>query len=238
MVFALIANAAKKKRTPPRSLSDATPGGGGSPRGPASGGMLDELRRAMEELKRAELQQVAREQGQAPAESRSEQQAAAATRWLAEQKRRAASRPPMGSGQPMVALPSRQPVRRPVRPLEDDDADKSSEDEPLAAPTDYDEEAERIIAAREKAAVRVVREEASSEELSTLQKARREARTAAPIGGTAEHAAWHQEIGGQGDRGTEKPRTGRLGRYADGSVRGALVLSEILGRPKGDRADA
>jgi hypothetical protein len=105
--------------------------------------------------------------------------------------------------------------------------------------TDYDLEAERIVAERQRAAERRVRVEASVEELSAAQAARRKVgREGTPIGGAAEHAQWHERIAAAAPPAAAlrpKAARDRLSRYADGSLKGALVLSEVLGRPVGER---
>jgi hypothetical protein len=144
--------------------------------------------------------------------------------WLARQKQRKA-----------LAPQGRMRAVRPALPFEDDDADKSSENVSLEV-RDYDDEAERIIEARRQAAEhRVVRVDETSEGLSALQQARRASRQNLAIGGTAEHGAWHGEIGKTVE--TVKPvrPATRLGRFADGSARSAIILGEVLKPPVGQR---
>jgi hypothetical protein len=184
-------------------------------------------------MKRAAEEQQ-RRQRQHQEQSRADEQAAAAARYLETMKRKQTQgrRP----SQAAVFLPGegrRKPVVRPQRPLEDDDAEKSSEDASVMSleGTDYDLEAEQIAAARWKAADRGARSEGSAEVLRAAQAARRAGRTPVPLGTAAEHAAWYQEIGAAPPPKPAQPRRGRLARWADGSVKGAVVLGEILGRP-------
>lgn len=138
------------------------------------------------------------------------------------------------------------------RGLDDDDADKSSEDELVASleGVDYDEQAEQLVGARRRGADREVRRDVSVEELSAEQVTRRAARVDEAIGGRAEHEEWHERVQARdvqprpgqvpGAPAPARPvgaaRASLLARFATGSVRDAVVLSEILGRPRGARA--
>jgi hypothetical protein len=113
----------------------------------------------------------------------------------------------------------------------------------------YDEQAERLVEARRRGADREVRRDVSLEGLSAEQATRRAARVDEAIGGRAEHEEWHKRVQvrdvqprpGQvpGAPAPVRPggtaRAGPLARFATGSVRDAVVLSEILGRPRGVR---
>ena len=79
-----------------------------------------------------------------------------------------------------------------------------------------------------------MRVDESSEELSKVQVARRASRQDIAIGGAAEHAAWHGEIGAGKTVETVKT-VGLLAKYADGSGRSAIILGEILRPPVGQR---
>lgn len=236
VAFVIIANVLKKKpaqSAQPRQPGDTAP--------PAQAGLLGELKRAMEELKRAELQQRSRETGQTlpptpPAprvsvtgpgqqrstgvQQRSVEQERKARAYLEEQKRRAAAR--------------RSTVKRPPVTVVPDEEDASSEVVSADEGRDYDDQAETIALARRAAAERVERVDDSSEGLSTLQQARRSARPDVTIGGAAEHSAWHDEIGRAPAAGQAK-KEGALKRFGDGSAKGAVVLSEIFGRPASQR---
>jgi hypothetical protein len=197
---------------------------------------MSELRRAMEEL-----QQVQQQQGGLQTPSHSVQtpqtpsvrlpqtpQEKNAAAWLAKQKGRKALAA-KGSGRVRSV--------RTVAPLPDADADgQSSEDVASLEGFDYDEQAEKIIATRRLATEhREARVDASSEGLSTLQQARRAGRQDLAIGGAAEHAEWHDAIGLTGESAKSvKPAQG-LGRFADGTARSAMILSELLGPPVGQR---
>jgi hypothetical protein len=243
VVFALLGGA-RKKRPPQR-----TPGVGSSPEEArlAGGSMMDQMRRAMEELKRA--QEEAKRRSEAGASAGGQQELA--REWL---EQREAKRKPERRPEPprrrtaavqkverkvFLPKPQERVVRRPVRPLEDDDADKSSEDATVVSLEggDYDEEAERLVAERRKAFDRGGRTEASAEQLTAAQLQRRASRPAIALGGAAEHKAWHDQIVAMPAAGPAAPAKRRppLTRLADGTVRGAVVLSEILGKPLGER---
>lgn len=222
IVFSLLSSRKKRQQQSPPpgpAPADATR--------QAQGGFMQEMQRALEEMKRA-----AEEQQQRPKSSGQQDTAA---RYLEQRKKAAGSR----RGQSAVFLPGegrRKPVVRPQRPLEDDDAEKSSEDEGVVSLelTDYDRDANQIAAGRAQAADRGARAEGEAEEMSAVQLARRAQRTNVPLGTATEHAAWHKEIGAAPAAAATAPaRAGRLSRWADGSVRGAVVLAEILGRPGG-----
>lgn len=193
------------------------------------GGFMEEMQRALEEMKRA-----AAEQGGQRPKSAGQQETAA--RYLEQRKMAAAGR----RRQSAVFLPGegrRKPVVRPQRPLEDDDAEKSSEDEGVVSleGSDYDRGADQIAAERAQAADRGARMVGEAEVMSAAQLARRAQRTPVPLGTASEHAAWHKAIGSPAAAAVVAQRPGRLGRWADGSLRGAVVLAEILGRPGGTR---
>ena len=145
--------------------------------------------------------------------------------WFARQKARKAIKPT-----------GRVRSVRAVVPLEDDDADKTSETGESLEGQDYDDDANKIVDARRKAAEqRVARVDESSETLSTLQQARRASRQVQAIGGAAEHAAWHGELGAAVETGKTGKTVRKLGRFADGSARSAIILGEILRPPVGQR---
>lgn len=246
VIWSLISAAAKKKPRPPGEL---LPPGQGQQR---AGGLMGELGRALEELKRAEaeargLQLPASEQlpPRVP-ETMPEQKARA---YLAEQKARGEVRTAgarhtdaqVVKRQVFVPKPRQAPKRPSVRvPVEDD---MSSEDPSVTSMEgrDYDNEAEKIILARRQRADRGVRRDSSSEELSALQIARRADRTPRAIGGKVQHEDWHQrrdaaltaeaaELRAASAKGANP-----LARYATGRVRDAIVLSEILGKPVSER---
>jgi hypothetical protein len=229
VAFFVVSNLAKKKRqqgTPRR------PELGGTPEPEPRAGFMTELRRAMEELQQVQQQQQQQpppptDGWQTPQASQIHQtpQEKIAAAWLAKQQQRKA-----------LAPQGRMRVARPVVPLEDDDADKSSENVVSLEGRDYDDDIERTIAARRQAAEhRVVRVDETSEGLSTLQQARRASRQDVAIGGTAEHSAWHAEIGKTGETVKTVKTATRLGKFADGSARSAIILGEILRPPVGQR---
>jgi hypothetical protein len=210
----LLSRAAKKKQ---RGASQR-PAAGSSPEPEPRAGFMSELRRAMEELQQVQQQQ------QPPQAAQGAQEKTAAD-WLARQKARKA-----------LAPLGRARLARTVVPLEDDDADKTSESTVSLEGRDYDDDAERIIEARRQAvAHRAVRVDESSEGLSTLQQARRASRQDVAIGGSAEHAAWHGEIGKTVETAKAVKTVSRLGKFADGSARSAIILGEVLKPPVGQR---
>jgi hypothetical protein len=224
------------------------------PRAPAprssqqqKGGFLDELNKALEELKRAERQAL-KPAARAAGEPRT---SAGAARSYLEQRRQAAQGGGGSKGGRLkpgqrleVYLPGAPVPERVTRPqpspLLDEDEDLSSEQEQavsLEGIADYDDEAEQVAAARAKAAERVARREESSEDLSATQLARRAERApATAIGSVSEHRDWHLRVAAdRADQPVRAPRASPLARWADGTIRSAVVLSEILGRPAGDR---
>ncbi len=229
-----------RKKRPPAG----TPAPGGEAPGPQ--GLSGDLLSALQQLKRAE--QEARERampGSAPPPAPVAEPSARAARakaYLEERKRKGGATIKRGQRLDVFTPgPARadRAVRRPVRSLEDDDADKSSEFEPVVETLegrDYDDEVQRIIDERRKVAERHA---VSREELSEAQLARRGQRSDVAIGGRAEHKEWHDRIASTaapqpGSAGEAKPR-GRLARFADGSARSAVILAEILGEPLGSR---
>ena len=129
----------------------------------------------------------------------------------------------------------RHAVVRPVRPLPGDTG--ASDDTAAEDATDYDDEAVRVVAERQRDAERVAAAEASAGELTVAQLGRRP--TGAIVPGLAAPpmaritTAAPGEIGGA--PAPAEPRRRVLGRFADGSPRGAILISEILGRPVGER---
>ncbi|MDP3773290.1 MAG: hypothetical protein Q8Q85_03400 [Gemmatimonadales bacterium] len=207
-----------------------------------SGAPMGQLARALAELKAAE--QVATRPPQRPrpaAESDEEVRAraypdarkAAANRLMKQQPTREVFYP---------KKPARPSVtRRPVLEFEDDDADKTSEDETVVSleGAGYDDQAAAIIEARRRWADREVAPEVSNEELSSEQTARRAVvEEGAAIGGRVEHQAWHEKVAAaeaRVERRVTAAKPGKLARFATGRPGDAVVLSEILGRPVGDR---
>ena len=232
-VFALIgrAAAANKKRAQQQQqpgTGDRAPGTGTV----AQGGLFAELKRAMEELKRAEAEQrgQAEQRSQteqrtiappAPVFDREEQQRQLARKYL-EKKKQEAARKRAARAKPFAPLP--------------DAADMSSEDGVVSLEgQDYDHEAEAIIQKRRAAAERRQREETSSEELSDQQLARRAARHDVAIGTQAEHDDWHRQLAASEGPASQRAPAGPLDRFKDGSLRSAVILGEILGGPAGGR---
>lgn len=220
---------AEPQPTAPRAEGDGLLGGFGS-----------ELNRALEQLKNAERVARERQAGTAPAprlSTGSTVREARAKEYLAERKARSATTTAGTGKRGAVFTPqvrSERLVQRPVRPLDDDDADKTSEDLDHAVVSlegrDYDDEAEKVIAERRKSAAR---RDASSETLSAAQTARRADRVEVAIGGRAEHAAWHAQSAPAASAAAPA-RRGPLARFADGSTRSAIILAEIFGRPRGE----
>lgn len=225
VIWVLFAIFGSKKKRPPAGAQQSMEAPGAPPRS-----LPDQFRAALEELKRAEQealrqQQAGQQQLPLPPAPKAAPPAA--------RRQSKAFTPRTFSPKPVQGAY----VRRPQLELEDDDADKSSEDtftpEGVA---DYDDEAEKIIAARRQVAERhdTGRADTSLEGLSAGQLARRGSRPDVAIGGRQEHDAWHDAI-----RDTEirrdRPAGKRspLAKYADGTMRSALILSEILGKPKG-----
>ena len=215
----------RKKKA--QAAAAAPPRSSGGPPPNAQGGFLEEMRRSLEEMQRA-----AAEQGRGKRVAPGPPATLTAETWL-ESRRQLG-----GAGQSRVtAAMRRKPAQRSTRPLDDDDAEKSSEDAAVASleVTDYDTEVETLVAQRAKAADRGGRAEGSAEGMSEVQSARRVGRQPVPIGTVKEHAAWHQEIGVPAAAAATARARGPLARWADGSLRGAVVLSELLGRPVGER---
>jgi hypothetical protein len=135
---------------------------------------------------------------------------------------------------PRPEPPKRARVR--LQPARDD---RSSEDAMVVSleGRDYDEEADRVVASRRRAAERKVRKAESLESLSAEQAARRSASLGGQaIGGRAEHAEWHQRLQDTGAPAPGKPAPpNALARFATGRLQDAFVLSEILGRPLSER---
>lgn len=228
-VAAAIFSAARKKRPqPPRA--EAAPG-------EPQPSLFGDLNRALEQLKRAEEEARRKQQGESP---RLLQDDAADAKAYLEQRKQAAQ----GRKQPerKVFLPKEKPARasritRAPMPLADDDADKSSETEAVEV-LDYDAEAEAVARLRLRPADQGTQRDVSVEGMSEKQAARRSARPPVAIGGVAEHAQWHerQVVDAQTLRtSVPAPRRGVLARFADGSLRGAIVLGEVLGRPASGR---
>jgi len=129
----------------------------------------------------------------------------------------------------------RRAVAPPVRQLQDDTG--ASDDTAAEDATDYDEEAVRVVAERQRDVERLALAEASAEELTVEQLGRRPARVIVPALAAPPVAristAPASEIGSA--LAPAAPRRRVLGRFADGSPRGAILISEILGRPVGER---
>ena len=227
VVFALIgrAAAANKKRAQQQQQGTADRASGAEVA--AQGGLFAELKRAMEELKRAEAEQRGQAEQRtiappAPAFDREAQKRQAARQYL-EKKKQEAARKRAARQERFASLP--------------DASDMSSEDAVVPSHgRDYDDEADAIIKARRAAAERGRREESSPEELSEQQRARRGSRQDVAIGSRAEHDAWHQQIEAGAQPAEARARlAGPLRRFADGSLRSAVILGEILGGPVGGR---
>ena len=224
-VAAVIFGAARKKRPqPPRA--EAAPG-------EPQPSLFGDLNRALEQLKRAEDEARRKQQGESP---RLLQDDAAHAKAYLDQRKQAAQ----GRTKPdrKVFLPKERPARasritRAPMPLADDDADKSSETEAVEV-LDYDAEAEAVARLRLRAADQGTRRDVSVEGMSEEQAGRRSARPAVAIGGVAEHAQWHETVKPPEGRAAGV-RRGVLARFADGSLRGAIVLGEVLGRPVSGR---
>jgi hypothetical protein len=223
VLFSIFSGAKKRRPQAPPSGPAPTPG----PERAGGGDLLGELRRAMEELKRAEAE-TQQKQEQRPA--------------MRSQQPKRATRPGTARGQvflPPQAPRSRQPVRRPVRALEDDDADKTSESD-IAEVRDYDSEAEQVVAERRKVADAHSAESAvvSLEDAGyELARKRSSVPEGTPIGGATQHAGWHERtaIGAPAKPVLPTARRNPLARFAGGTARGAVVLAEILGKPLSSR---
>jgi hypothetical protein len=129
----------------------------------------------------------------------------------------------------------RRAVARPVRQLPDDTG--ATDDTAAEDATDYDEEAVRVVAERQRDAERLALAEASAEELTVEQLVQRPTRAIVPALAAPPVARIStgpgQEIGSM--PAPAAPRRRVLGRFADGSPRGAMVIAELLGRPMGER---
>lgn len=229
-VAAAIFSAARKKRPQPPRAETAP--------GEPQPSLFGDLNRALEQLKRAEEEARRKQQGESP---RLLQDDAAHAKAYLEQRKQATQ----GRKKPerKVFLPKEKPARasritRAPMPLADDDADKSSETEAVEV-LDYDAEAEAVARVRLRPADQRTRRDVSVEEMSEEQVARRTAdRGGAAIGGATEHREWHQRQVADAQTlraSVPAPRRGVLARFADGSLRGAIVLGEILGRPVSGR---
>lgn len=226
----------KKKRPQPGATG---PAGAGEPTG-----LMGQLNRALEELKRAEQEALARRQGTEPPRL-----PPAAPRSGPAPKAAAYRLGTRGEGAPTVKrqvyYPKGKAVAKPgrsvaPRPIEFD-PDQSFEDPTVISleRLDYDEDAEQLIQARRAAAEQRdgSREDGSVEGMSAAQLARRADRAPAEaIGGIAQHEAWHQKRDAMiAPAPAAEQRSRGLARFAGGRARDAIVLSEILGRPVGDR---
>jgi hypothetical protein len=219
--------------------------------GGTGGGLMSELNRALEELKRAERE--ARQRHEAPRQPPPGETSPQARSQPAQQQRRVVAKSitrgqaAAGSGvrggdliKRQVYLPKGKPApRRTVRPVEYD-PDQAFEDPTIISleRLDYDDDATQLVEARIKAAAQrdVAREDASLEEMSAAQLARRADRAPAEaIGGKAEHDAWHARRDAVTSVPAKQPAASRLSRFGGGRMRDAIVLSEILGRPVGER---
>ena len=232
-VFALIgrAAAANKKKAMEARLREQAGGEPATPERAPQGGLLGELKRAMEELKRAELEQ----RGQLQQRTQIEVFEQPADQEELRKRERARQVLEKKQAEALQKRAEKQAQRR-VQPLPDA-ADMSSEETVVSLEgKDYDNEAEAIIARRRAAAERQVRDESSQEELSTLQRARREARQDVTIGSQAEHDEWHAQLAAGAPEDATRRGANPLARFTDGSLRSALILGEILGRPRGERS--
>jgi hypothetical protein len=217
----------------------------------AESGLMGELSRALQELKKAEREALERRAGvggddePAPLQltKRPSIQVRPATPKLRDQGATSGGTRGGELVKRKVHLPKPKPAGTPVRPKRPafaEDPDQAFEDPTVISieGKDYDDEAERIIAKRRAAAERGAREETSNEELSAQQAARRGDREPAQaIGGKAEHEDWHQRMmaASQQPAAAPVPRRNPLGRFATGRARDAVVLGEILGKPLSQR---
>lgn len=223
VIWVLFSIFGSRKKKPPQQ-EDAPPG-----ERPAS--LPDQFRLALEELKRAEQDAIRRQQASAPP-------APAAPPPMVRRSSATKQFTPR-SFQPKSAGPARGRFvqRQPLAPMADD-AEMSSED--VFTPegqADYDEEAEKVIAERRKAADRLsTRRPGSIEELTPEQLARRGSRPDTAIGGRQEHDAWHEALQASGKpESRTAARRSPLARYADGTMKSAIIITEILGTPKGQQ---
>lgn len=233
VVLTVLGSRKKKPRSqapvPPRPRTEPATGRG-------QGGFLEEMKRALEEMQRAAEEEERRRRAAAGGVAAEE---ATAEAWLETRREETRATLPPTARQRSQAPARRKPVQRPQRPLEDDDFDKSSEDPTVTSleGADYDAEAEAIVRERAKAADRGVREETGASAMSSAQLARRGSRQVVALGGGAQHDAWHKAIAATPAPAvaTETRKRNPLARWADGSMRSAFVLAEILGRPPGAR---
>ena len=212
---------------------------------------MGELSRALAELKRAEQEVLQDRKAPPPGQPAAGPDAATARRAL--EQRKAAPSVVRGQGairagvakggdlvKRRVFMPKPKPAPGRVnRPVEYD-PDQAFEDPTIISleGLDYDAAAEQVVQTRIKAAELrdAQREDASLEEMSAAQLARRADRApAAAIGGKTEHEAWHQRRDAVVKAPEAKPAASRLSRFGGGRIREAIVLSEILGRPVGER---
>lgn len=227
-ILAILFGGGKKKTG--RTTAPPPEGGGG-------GGLMSELARALEELKRAEREAAQGSDVQLPLP-----QAPTVTRTTV---RMQGGVPRSVKGGELVRrqvfVPKPKATSRAGRfaRAAAPDPDQAFED-PAALSLeqrDYDDEAEKIIKARESvAARRAARREESVEGLSAEQKARRADRDEAqPIGGKAEHDAWHTRRDEVQQAPETRPVASRLSRFGGTRMRDAVILAEILGKPVGQR---
>lgn len=99
---------------------------------------------------------------------------------------------------------------------------------------DYDEDAERVVAARRQVAER---RSVSSEALTEAQAARRAGRVEVEPDAEKRHVEFHGRMAASAAPApaTAVRRSSPLARFADGSLRSAIVLATILNRPVGER---
>lgn len=234
ILWALAALLGGKKKRP------APPPGPESPLEEERAEFGNELQRALAELKNAEAEAKRRAAAITATASPRTTSETRAAEYL--EGRKARGRQAIGPGQRLEVFTPKdksreRSVRRPVRPIESADDSMSSEIEPvvisLEGVTDYDLEAEAIVERRRKAAEQ---REHGSDALTSAQVSRRGERLAAPIGGAKQHAGFHARLDALPapavvDSSTRHP----LARFGDGSVRSAIILAEILGRPVGEK---
>ncbi len=206
------------------------------------GGLMSELSKALEELKRAEREAA---RGEDATTAPTAPPPAPTVRRTSVRIQGGVARELKGGElvRRQVFMPKPKPSRpaggRFVRATQPD-PDQAFEDPTVVSleQRDYDDEAEKVVTAREAfAARRAARREESVEEMSAAQKARRADRAPAQaIGGRAEHAAWHErEEAATAGAAVATPAAGRLGRFVRGRMKDAVVLSEILGKPVSQR---
>ncbi len=165
---------------------------------PRQAGLMDELRRAMDELKRAEMQQVAREPRAAPSPV---PEAEARAKAYLEVRKRMGAPAPHTSRTARRSLFGTTPVSRPA------DDEGSLERGSGEETTDYDEESARVAEERFRA-------------------------VASPAPAAAARVARTELPGAIGDAPVEAERKRPLARFADGRAGHAVILAEILGRPR------